>query len=44
VLTVSAWEYAGTGHANTAERALALAAATRTRERERIAREETWTN
>ncbi len=26
VLTVSIWEYAGTGHANTAERALALAA------------------
>ncbi|HYA50326.1 MAG TPA: replication initiator, partial [Streptosporangiaceae bacterium] len=44
VLTVSTWEYAGTGHANTAERALALAAAARARERERIGREETWTN
>jgi hypothetical protein len=42
VLTVSTWEYAGTGHANTAERALALAAAARARERERIGREETW--
>src|SRR6516164_1905034 len=36
VLTVSTWEYAGIGHANTAERALALAAAARARERERI--------
>jgi hypothetical protein len=44
VLTVSTWEYAGTGHGNTAERALALAAAARARERERIGREETWTN
>jgi hypothetical protein len=44
VLTVSTWEYAGTGHANTAERALALASAARARERERIGREETWTN
>jgi hypothetical protein len=44
VLTVSTWEYAGTGHASTAERALALAAAARARERERIGREETWTN
>jgi hypothetical protein len=42
VLTVSTWEYAGTGHANTAERALALAAAARARERERVGREETW--
>jgi len=31
VLTVSTWQYAGTGHANTAERALALAAAARAR-------------
>jgi hypothetical protein len=44
VLTVSTWEYAGTGHANTAERDLALAAAARARERERIGREETWMN
>jgi hypothetical protein len=44
VLTVSTWEYAGTGHANTAERALALAAAARARERERFAREEIWMN
>ncbi len=44
VLTVSTWEYTGTGHANTAERALALAAAARARERERIGREETWMN
>jgi hypothetical protein len=44
VLTVSTWEYAGTGHANTAERALALAAAARARERESIGREETWMN
>ena len=44
VLTVGTWEYAGTGHANTAERALALAAAARARERERIGREETWMN
>jgi hypothetical protein len=42
VLTVSAWQYAGSGHGNTAERALALAAAARARERERIGREETW--
>jgi len=44
VLTVGTWEYAGTGYANTAERALALAAAARARERERIGREETWMN
>ena len=44
VLTVSTWEYPGTGHANTAERALALAAAARVRERERIGREEIWIN
>jgi len=44
VLTVSTWEYAGTGHAGTAERALALAAAARAREREQTGREETWTN
>jgi hypothetical protein len=44
VLTVSTWQYTGTGHANTAERALALAAAARARERERIGREETWMN
>jgi hypothetical protein len=44
VLTIGTWEYAGTGHANTAERALALAAAARARERERVGREETWTN
>ena len=44
MLTVSTWQYAGTGHASTAERALALAAAARVRERERIGREETWTN
>jgi len=44
VLTVSTWEYAGTGHTGTAERALALAAAARAREREHIGREETWTN
>jgi hypothetical protein len=44
VLMVSTWEYAGTGHASTAERALALAAAARAREQERIAREETQTN
>ena len=44
VLTVSTWEYAGTGHTGTAERALALAAAARARERERIGREETWMN
>jgi hypothetical protein len=44
VLTVATWEYAGTGHANTAERELALAAAARARERERIGREETWMN
>lgn len=44
VLTVSTWEDAGTGHASTAERALALAAAARARERERIGREETWMN
>ena len=44
VLTVSTWEYAGIGHANTAERALALAAAARAREREQTGREETWMN
>jgi Replication initiator protein, pSAM2 len=43
VLTVRTWEYAGTGYATTAERALALAAAARAREQEPIAREETWT-
>jgi hypothetical protein len=40
VLTVSAWQYAGTGHATTAERQLALAAAARAREHDLIAREE----
>jgi hypothetical protein len=44
VLTVSTWEYAGTGHTGTAERALALAAAARAREREQTGREETWMN
>jgi hypothetical protein len=44
VLTVRTWQYAGTGHAGTAERALALAAAARAREREQTGREETWTN
>jgi hypothetical protein len=42
VLVTSAWRYAGTGHATTAERQLALAAAARAREHDRIAREETW--
>jgi hypothetical protein len=40
VLVISAWQYAGTGHASTAERQLALAAAARAREHERVAREE----
>jgi hypothetical protein len=40
VLVISAWHYAGTGHATTAERQLALAAASRAREHDRIAREE----
>ncbi len=40
VLLISAWQYAGTGHATTAERQLALAAAARAREHDRIAREE----
>jgi hypothetical protein len=40
VLVISAWQYAGTGHATTAERQLALAAAARAREHDRIAREE----
>jgi hypothetical protein len=44
VLTVASWQYAGTGHASIAERALALAAAARARERELIGREETWMN
>jgi len=37
---ISAWRYAGTGHATTVERQLALAAAARAREHDRIAREE----
>jgi hypothetical protein len=44
VLLMTAWHYAGTGHASSAERELALAAAARAREHDRIAREETWTN
>jgi hypothetical protein len=40
VLVISAWQYAGTGHATTAERQLALAAAARAREHDRIAQEE----
>jgi hypothetical protein len=44
VLVAASWQYAGTGHATTAERQLALAAAARAREHDRIAREETWTN
>ena len=44
VLLVSHLEYAGTGHATTAERALALAAAARAREHESVGREETWMN
>jgi hypothetical protein len=44
VLIVATWKYAGTGHATTAERALALAAAARARERTRVAREETRMN
>jgi hypothetical protein len=44
VLVISAWHYAGTGHATTAEHQLALAAAARAREHDRIAREETWMN
>ena len=38
---MTAWQYAGTGHATTAEHQLALAAAARAREHDRIAREET---
>jgi hypothetical protein len=44
VLVISTWQYAGTGHASTAERQLALAAAARAREHDRIARQEAWTN
>jgi hypothetical protein len=44
VLVAASWEFAGTGHASTAERQLALAAAARAREHDRNAREETWTN
>ena len=44
VLVAASWQFAGTGHATTAERQLALAAAARAREHDRIAREETWTN
>jgi hypothetical protein len=44
VLVISAWQYAGTGHATTAEAQLALAAAARARDHDRIAREETWMN
>jgi hypothetical protein len=44
VLVTRTWKYAGTGHASTAERALALAAAARARERHQIGREETWMN
>jgi hypothetical protein len=44
VLLTSAWRYAGTGHATTAERQLALAAAARAREHDLIAQEETWMN
>jgi hypothetical protein len=44
VLLISAWRYAGTGHATTAESQLALAAAARAREHDRIAQEETWMN
>jgi hypothetical protein len=40
VLVVGTWTYAGSGHDNTAERALALSAAARARERTQIAREE----
>lgn len=44
VLVVGTWTYAGSGHGNTAERALALSAAARARERAQIAREETHMN
>ena len=44
VLLMASWQYAGTGHATTAERQLALAAAARAREHDRIAREEIWMN
>jgi hypothetical protein len=44
VLITTQWQYAGTGHGTTAERALALASAARAREHDRIAREETWMN
>jgi hypothetical protein len=40
VLVISAWHYAGTGHATAAKRQLALAAAARAREHDRIGREE----
>jgi hypothetical protein len=43
VLLISAWQYAGTGHATAAESQLALAAAARAREHDRIAREELLT-
>jgi Replication initiator protein, pSAM2 len=42
VLIMTAWQYAGTGHASTGEHELALAAAARAREHDRIAREERW--
>ncbi|HEX2323003.1 MAG TPA: replication initiator, partial [Streptosporangiaceae bacterium] len=42
VLIISAWQYAGTGHATSGEHQLALAAAARAREHDRIAREEAW--
>ena len=40
VLIASVWQYAGTGHASSAERQLALDAAARAREHRQIAREE----
>jgi hypothetical protein len=40
VLIITAWQYAGTGHATTAEQQLALAAAARAREHDHIARQE----
>src|SRR5258708_847167 len=40
ILVISAWRYAGTGHATTVERHPAPAAAARAREHDRIAREE----
>jgi Replication initiator protein, pSAM2 len=42
VLIISAWQYAGTGHATSGEHQLALAAAARAREHDQIAREEAW--